>query len=125
MDKFLRRGGKAMTADLSKISWPRTRLGEAVVALGSKFSGCSSETEAISLPPFVLEQGDSALDHWMDAASRSAGMTAEPVNISHGEAVSFLRSCAPALVRINFPGRPMFLAVIGGGRNTVRVLSSD
>jgi hypothetical protein len=62
--------GKGMIDDLTKICWAITRLGEALVALARKSSLHPNETEEISLPVFVLERGEEALDEWMDAASR-------------------------------------------------------
>jgi ATP-binding cassette subfamily B protein len=114
-----------MTGDLTKICWPITRLGEALVALARKSSLHPNETEEISLPVFVLERGEEALDEWMDAASRSVGVAAEAVDTTHGGACSFLRNSGPALIRLNSQGRPMFLAVIGRRHKALRVLSPD
>src|SRR5690348_2897765 len=104
---------KGLSGDLTKICRSITRLGEALVALGRKSSLHPNETEEIKLPAFVLEHGDEALDEWMDAASRSAGLAAEPIETTHGDAYSFLGNSGPALIRLNFRRRPMFLAVIG------------
>jgi ATP-binding cassette, subfamily B, bacterial len=114
-----------MTGDLAKICWPRTRLGEALLALARKSSLHPNEAETISLPAFVIEQGDDALDNWMDAASRSAEIAAEAVDTARADVCSFLRSCGPALIRLNLLSRTMFLAVIGRRRKALRVLSPD
>jgi ATP-binding cassette, subfamily B, bacterial len=111
--------------DLSRLSWPISKLGEAVEAL-ARTGSLSPRAGVASTPPEDLAQDDDeTLGHWIDVAARSLGLEAEPVETPYAEIERLVRGAGPALLRLSGQGESRFLVLLGGRRRAVRVLGPD
>jgi ATP-binding cassette subfamily B protein len=102
-----------MSTPRSDDSWPRARLGEAVVTL-ARLSGLSLRSTD---PPATPRDGD--LEDWLVSAGSYLGIEVQPVTLCNSEIEDFLRSGAPAI--LGLPG-DRFLLVTGGGSKEIRVI---
>jgi hypothetical protein len=76
-------------------------------------------------PPSWLLNDRERLQEWIERAAESLGIEAKPVGTTYAEALGFVNACAPAVIRLDFHGEPRFLAVVRGGRGSVRVLTTE
>ena len=100
--------------DLDKLSWPVSRLGE---ALGRSHAQATWRRGQWRSPPphNLARDGAEGLGRWIEATAGSLGL--EPVDVSYAEVERLVRSAGPALLRL--PHRRTFhLALLsaGGGR---------
>ncbi len=113
-----------MTNNLDTLSWPASRLGEAMDALARK-SGLVPRPVEIPTPPNGFAQADAeALGRWIEAAADCLGLEAEPLEAPYGEAEQLVRNAGPALLRLPGKDEPRFLALLDGQR-MVSVLGPD
>ena len=91
-----------MSARAPDASWPRERLGEAIVEL-ARSRGLSLRATSSPAPP---PEGE--LDEWLVSAARFAGVEAQPLTLSKAEMPKFLCSGAPAILALE---RGRFLLV--------------
>jgi ATP-binding cassette subfamily B protein len=112
--------------DLEKLTWPVSKLGEALSALARR-SGLAPRPIDVPRPPATLGQGDDegALGQWVMAAAGRLGLEAEPVGAPYPELEGLIRGAAPALLRLRTGEELCFLALLRGGRRTVLVLTPD
>jgi ATP-binding cassette subfamily B protein len=122
-----------VSAAWGEVGWPAGRLGEALAAL-ARHSGLGARAaEAEVLPPAPAAAGGRGLERWVEAAAAWLGFEAEAVEAPYPEVEALLRKAAPALLRL--PGRDpspaapaaeaRFLALLGGGRRHVTVLTPE
>ncbi len=115
---------------LASVAWPVEKLGEAVEALARK-SGVGLQLDPQSdftttLGLKALTQGDGeALGRWINAVALRLNLEAEPVNALYGELEWFLRNAGHALLSVPVEGETYFLALLGGSRNFLSVLTPD
>jgi ATP-binding cassette subfamily B protein len=114
-----------MTSTFADTTWPASRLGEAIAALGRHNGLGNRRDEAGSPPPNIVADGGEQLGSWIEATSRHLGLEAEPVEASYREMGYLLSQAGPALLCL--PGRPeaQFLVLLGGDRRRLSVLSPD
>jgi ATP-binding cassette subfamily B protein len=111
--------------DLYSLTWPASRLGEAMEVTARKHNFLPRLAEAPA-PLETLEHADDAmLGRWLDATAGRLGLEIEPVESPYTEVDQLVRGVGPALLRL--PGRnggegrgARFLAILkGGSRITV------
>ncbi|MCI0407630.1 MAG: ABC transporter ATP-binding protein, partial [Acidobacteria bacterium] len=96
------------------LTWPVSRLGEAIEALARK-SGLTPRSVEIPTPPAGLTQGGSeALGQWIEAVANGLGFEAEPVEIPYAEVERLVQAAGPALLRLPGSGEARFLALLAG-----------
>ncbi|MDQ3011909.1 MAG: ABC transporter ATP-binding protein/permease [Acidobacteriota bacterium] len=101
--------------NLNNLAWPAAQLGEAINALARK-SGLASN--AAELPNPLNASGQ-----WIEAAAEKLGLEAEEVGALYGEVERMILNAGPALLRV--PGEQSFLAVLGGKRGKISLLTPD
>ena len=100
--------------DLSALSWPDFRLGEALTALAQH---AGLETDAASLP---APENIAALENWIEWGAKKLGCEAHLLEIPFRDLESELETAYPALLQL--PG-DSFLLLVSGGRGKLRVLT--
>lgn len=115
-----------MAHDFTALSWPLSRLGEALAGLGRK-RGMLSRTEEAPTPPSNLGADDSAFEWWMSATAETLALEVEPAHAAYADIDEFLSSATPALIRIPALDRDdiRFLALLRSGRRSVTLLAPD
>jgi ATP-binding cassette subfamily B protein len=114
-------------SELAALTWPLSRLGEALEALGRQ-SGLSPSPIQTPSPPeaFALAGNeDDELDDWLEAVASQMRLEVEPAEAPYAEADRLVRTAGPALLRVPGGGDPRFLCVLGGGRRVVSLLGPD
>jgi ABC-type multidrug transport system fused ATPase/permease subunit len=110
--------------DLHSLSWPASRLGEAMEVLARK-SGLAPRPVKTPIPPHNLARdGNEAVGRWIEAAAGCLGLEAEPQEAPYGEAEQLVRNAGPALLRLPGKDEPRFLALLTGQR-MVSILGLD
>src|SRR5262245_47307258 len=113
-----------MMRDLDTLSWPVSRLGEAIEALAHK-SGLAPRSVELRRPPLGLAQdGAEPLNRWIASAAGSLGLEAEPVTVPYAESAWLVQHAGPGLLRIPYAGEARFLTLLSGGQQ-VSVLGPD
>jgi ATP-binding cassette subfamily B protein len=108
---------------LTEISWPATRIGEAIEALG-RHSGLGVKMVAVDGPPaHLIAEGGDRLSVWIESTARWLGLEAEPVAASYGEVDHLVWGSGPALLRLPGQADPRFLVLQGGDRRQVALLT--
>ena len=112
-----------MSDVLAELGWPGPRLGEALEALG-RWAGLGGRTAGEAVPPtHDLAEGGERLDRWVEAAAGWLGLEAEPIECPYAEVGRLVAGAGPALARLPGSAEPRFLALLGGNRRRVRVLT--
>ena len=111
--------------DLDKLSWPVSRLGEALEALARTGDLAPRSVEVPPPPHNLARDGAEGLGRWIEATAGSLGLEAEPVDVSYAEVERLVRSAGPALLRLPGAGEPHFLALLSGRRRAVSILGPD
>lgn len=111
--------------DLDNLSWPISRLGEAIEVLAHK-SGLSTQSiESPSPPDGLALDDDEAIGKWIEAVASCLGIEAEPTESPYADVEQLVRSAGPALLRIPGEDEPRFLALLKGGRRVVSLIGPD
>jgi ATP-binding cassette, subfamily B, bacterial len=111
--------------DLDKLSWPVSRLGEALEALARTGDLAPRSVEVPPPPHNLARDGAEGLGRWIEATAGSLGLEAEPVDVSYAEVERLVRSAGPALLRLPGTGEPHFLALLSSRRRAVSILGPD
>ncbi len=111
--------------DIDELSWPASRLSEVLETLGRTSGLSSGLVDVSSLPPVLSQQDDEWLAEWIDAAADFLGFEAESAEATYAEVESFIRNAGPALIQLPFKKESRFIALIGSGLRTVRMLCPD
>ena len=110
---------------LDKLSWPISRLGEALEAL-ARTGGLAPRSVEVSVSPGSLAwDSREALGRWIEATAGVLGLEAERVEVPYAEVEWLVRSAGPALLRLPGGDEPHFLALLGGRRRVVSILGPD
>src|SRR5437879_5841700 len=100
--------------NLDTLSWPASRLGEAMEALAHKSGLAPRPVKTPSPPNDLARNGNEALGRWIEAAAGCLGLEAEPLEAPYGEAEQLVRNAGPALLRLPGKEEPRFLALLAG-----------
>lgn len=114
-----------MTNNLDTLSWPASRLGEAMEALARQ-SGLAPRPLETPNPPNngLARESSEALGRWIEAAAGYLGLEAEPLKTPYVEIEQLVRSAGPALLRLSGKDELRFLALLDGQR-MVSILGPD
>ncbi len=112
-----------MPADLASILWPIANLPEALDALVRR-SGLAADHAASEAPPPPRHDAD-ALDPWIAAYARRAGLEAEQIETPYPETEALIRRAGPALFLTPGDDGPRLLAVQRTRGRTVYVVGPD
>lgn len=113
-----------MMGHLDQLSWPVSRLGEALEAL-ARTGDMAPRSVEILPPPQGLARDSEALGRWVEATTGALGLEAEPVEVPYAEVERLVRRAGPVLLRLPGLDEPHFLALLGGRRRTVAILGPD
>src|SRR5439155_27138181 len=103
-------------ARLVPLTWPPSRLGEAVVAL-ARLRGWRLRGVAIPGCPEVRDQDSpEALGAWLEMAAAWLGLEAEPVAVPYAEVEALVRGAGPAILRLPTTDKPGCLVLLGRQR---------
>jgi len=112
-------------ADLQKLCWPLSRLGEALSQLSHRSRGLLKPADDRSIPENPKHYDIESLTSWMRMAAAGLGIEAEPAEVNYREIEAFLRQAGPALLRLPEMGDECVLALLGGRRRSLLVLGPD
>ena len=113
------------TIDLRQISWPASRLHEAMVMLARRTGFLSCRPDMLTLSGYGGPADDNIIDQWMAIATQKIGIEAEAVEFSYSELEQKLQKINPALIRLPGEDAPHFLAVLKGNKNGIKVITPD
>lgn len=114
-----------MTDDLDSLTWPVSRLGEAMESLAIK-SGLPVHPRETSSPWIDPDwSSEELLGRWIEAAASRLGLEATPVEILYREVELLLRSSGPVLLRLPDAGKARFLTFLDCSRGAVYLLGPD
>jgi len=114
-----------MRTDLSLLSWPVSRLGEAIEALARK-SGLAPRAVALSNPTAAMTADtEEALGQWIESAAVWLGIEAEPIVCPYADVEKFVQNGGPAIVRLPGTDGLHFLALLPSKRGKAAVLAPD
>jgi ATP-binding cassette subfamily B protein len=99
---------------LAALSWPQSRLGEALLAL-ARHAGFASGATGVQTP-----EDDSALESWIEWAAKKLGGEAHLLEIAFRDLEGELPTAYPALLRLQAGA---FVLLVAGNRRTLRALT--
>lgn len=114
-----------MISDLDTLSWPASKLNDAVEALARTLGLSPRPVEMLRPPEDLGRDGGEPLGRWIEAAVGGFGLEAEPAQAPYAEIERLLRGAGPALLRLPVKGEPHFLAVLGSRRRTISLLGPN
>ena len=100
--------------DFSALSWPGSRLGDALTML-ARHTGFDNNTAGVRSP-----ENDSALEGWIEWGAKKLGCEAHLLEIPFRDLESELATAHPALLRLSAGS---FLLLVGSNRHKLRVLT--
>jgi ATP-binding cassette subfamily B protein len=110
---------------LDQLSWPVSRLGEALEALARTGGLAPRAVEVPPPPPGLARDGAEGLGRWIEATAAALGLEVEPVDVPYAEVEWLVRSAGPALLRLPGADEPRVLALLRGRRRAVAILGPD
>jgi ATP-binding cassette, subfamily B, bacterial len=111
-----------MNPDLSHLTWPVSRLSDAIEGLARK---SELALQPATMPTASTPLDDETLGDWIEAAASWVGLEAEAVTTSYDKVMQVARRAGPALLRLTGAGPTRFLALLRGKRGKVCVLGPD
>jgi ATP-binding cassette subfamily B protein len=115
-------GAPLLSESQLALLWPVSRLGELMQALASRMGLVVQPGRLAPSPPDVDTYG---IGCWLETAGASLGLDTEALTFGYAEVEPQLAALTPGLVRIPGPGEPHFLAILGGRRGRVQVLTPE
>ena len=114
---------------LQSLSWPASRLGEAIEDLVRKARLASQSPMAVATPPPYLGRADEeTIGRWIEAAAGQFGVEVEPTQSTYGEVGRLVRAAGPAVLCLPDDDRASeqrFLALLTGGRRRIALLGPN
>src|SRR5215831_13591600 len=112
-------------AELDTLTWPTSRLGEAVAALARQRGWRLRDVEIPVYPAARGQASPEALEEWLETAATWLGLEAEPVAVPYAEVEALVRGAGPALIRLPTTEKPGFLVLLGSQRRRAMLLGPD
>ena len=111
--------------NLLPLSWPLSRLGEAIAMLAQEGHLVGSVSEVPNLPVHLGMENPAGLARWVEAAAEWLEIEAEPVEILYRHAEATASRMGPAIVRLMASDGQHFIAVLKSVRGQVHVLAPN
>jgi ATP-binding cassette subfamily B protein len=112
--------------NLHSLSWPASRVGEAIEILARKTGFLPKSTQS---PLYSHNVGKVPFEQWIDNVADQFGLEAEAIESLYVEVEQMLLQVGPAILRLpdefNRDGEPQFLALLKGGWLWVTVITPD
>jgi ATP-binding cassette subfamily B protein len=111
---------------LDDLYWPLSRLGDLLENLARRSKLVSHPLHLPQPPDSLFEAKHAAVARWISSAAGHLGLETESVDTEYLDIERFLRVGGPAILRI--PGefdQQRFIALLKGGRRTVRILTPE
>ncbi len=107
-----------MSDELAIASWPKDRLGEALLELARTAGLTHAAATEMPSPPSGI-----GVDEWLDSAADCLGFQSKSVDCAFSELGAALRRLGPALVGVDHDTGVRYLAVVRASRQRLRILS--
>ena len=114
-----------MTDRLFDLSWPLSRLGEALEALARDGKLALGPTSSSAPLRNLKATDDESVLRWLRSSARQMNLEVEPVFSSYVDLEQMILSGGPALLRLRSEDGPRFLMLLGRGWRTVSVLDPN
>lgn len=105
--------------------WPAQRLSNAVYILARKARFISDTAELPVFPKSDDFPNDELISQWMDLAAGHLNIEIIATESLYADLGEMLRCAGPAIIRLNNPDSPGFLAVLKGGRKKITLIQPD
>ncbi|MEZ4868980.1 MAG: ABC transporter ATP-binding protein [Caldilineaceae bacterium] len=115
-------------AQLQHLTWPATRLGEAVEVLAARRRLVTKPDGKIPALPALHQVDNSEISHWLEIAALHLGFEVEAVQATYGEIDLLVRGAHPALLRLPPAGKdeePVFLLLLKTSWRRATVIGPD
>ena len=111
---------------LEELSWPSSRIAEAINFLARQLGHSSAARDATELshawkPPLK----DDELDQAIASTAEWLGLEAEPVEATYPDLEKLLSGSGPALLQLPSASPPRFLVLVRGARRSIEVIGPD
>src|SRR5262245_28348135 len=113
-----------MSLDFLPLSWPISRLAEALETLARRSGFPVNSGKPLPSPTSLALKDDDALGRWMESAASCLGVEAEPLEMSYGEVEQLVCTAAPALLQLPGSSEPHFLLLLDD-QKAVTILGPD
>ncbi len=115
----------AIATATATAAWPLDRLGEALELLARRAGGAATGGEVAPPPPSLATDGR-GLNRWIRAVAGRRALAVEETETTWGDAETFIRGTAPALLRVADGDETAFLVLARRrGRNHVELAAPD
>jgi ATP-binding cassette subfamily B protein len=114
-----------MTTRLDNLTWPESRLGEALEAVARTGRLKPRQVDVPPPPQGVSSSNGHGLNSWIAEAAARLGVEAEEVESPYGTVHRFITGVGPALFRLPHNGRARFLAITGCDERQATVIPPD
>jgi ATP-binding cassette, subfamily B, bacterial len=113
-----------MTTTCDDVSWPASRLNEALEGL-ARARGLTARTASLEAPP--ADAPSERLGPWIESAADWLGLEAEPVDTPYAEVSELLTRAGPALLRLprDREGEARFVALAGSRGRRLMLLTPE
>ncbi len=112
-------------SSLEDMSFPLSRLGDAIEALARRSRLAPRAVEPPAPPEQLAGQGEEALARWIDSTAAWLAVEAEPVESAYADLDRLLRGAGPAVLRLPAPDGPRFVALLKSGRVKAALIGPD
>ena len=110
-------------AGIRSVAWRSASFGQAIFDL-ARVSGLVPRVAAVPTVPSDVLADEVRVDRWFEATAEYFGVEAEATDVPYPDVETLLRSCAPALVRLDNADKTVAaLVVVRSSRLTLTVLS--
>jgi ATP-binding cassette subfamily B protein len=113
------------THDLHALTWPVSRLDEAVTTLVQKTGFEEVPAQLPRFPQYLEKIDEVVIGQWFEIAANRLGLEIESVESPYDEVKQMVCRAAPALILLPDKNIPRFLVVLKGKRRLISVIAPD
>ena len=110
------------SVSLQKLSWPSSRIPEAILCL-ARHLGHAPTARSAREPSHAWK--DDEIDQAIESTAKWLGLEAESVAATYPDLEDFLAGVGPALLQLPGEAPPRFLALVRGARRTLELIGPD
>ncbi|MDB5600931.1 MAG: transporter ATP-binding protein [Xanthobacteraceae bacterium] len=111
--------------EIERLSWPVSRLGEAVEALGRRSGLAPVPAELPAVPDAVRDDQAGELGRWVIWSAERLGLEAKPLDLAASDLDAVLRGGGPALIEFTHGGWRRFFLLLASRFGRLRMLGPD